>query len=88
MNLFKHQGVLASAMSLASIVGPLEISSFYFVVRDLSPGDLAAGAGRQRDCGTSRFGLRFLGFSAVSNVGDEGMRKPILNNDPKQVPPG
>lgn len=34
----QFQGVLASAMSLASIVGPLLFSSFYFVVRDRWPG--------------------------------------------------
>jgi len=32
------QGVLASAMSLASIVAPLGFSTFYFVVRDQWPG--------------------------------------------------
>jgi DHA1 family tetracycline resistance protein-like MFS transporter len=32
------QGVLASAMSVASIVGPLVFSSFYFIVRDQWPG--------------------------------------------------
>jgi DHA1 family tetracycline resistance protein-like MFS transporter len=34
----QFQGVLASAMSLASIIGPLVFSSFYFVVRDRWPG--------------------------------------------------
>jgi DHA1 family tetracycline resistance protein-like MFS transporter len=34
----QFQGVLASAMSMASIVGPLAFSSFYFVVRDQWPG--------------------------------------------------
>ncbi|WP_102959677.1 TCR/Tet family MFS transporter [Mangrovicella endophytica] len=34
----QFQGVLASAMSLASIVGPLVFSSFYFVVRSQWPG--------------------------------------------------
>ena len=34
----QFQGVLASAMSMASIVGPLLFSSFYFVVRDYWPG--------------------------------------------------
>jgi DHA1 family tetracycline resistance protein-like MFS transporter len=34
----QFQGVLASAVSLASIVGPLAFSSFYFVVREQWPG--------------------------------------------------
>ncbi len=34
----QFQGVLASAMSLASIIGPLVFSSFYFVVRPHWPG--------------------------------------------------
>lgn len=34
----QFQGVLASAMSLASIVGPLLFSTFYFVVREQWPG--------------------------------------------------
>ncbi len=34
----QFQGVLASAMSLASIAGPLLFSTFYFVVRDQWPG--------------------------------------------------
>jgi MFS transporter, DHA1 family, tetracycline resistance protein len=34
----RFQGVLASAMSMASIVGPLFFSTFYFVVRDRWPG--------------------------------------------------
>ncbi|WP_306912415.1 TCR/Tet family MFS transporter [Rhizobium mesoamericanum] len=34
----QFQGVLASALSLASIVGPLAFSSFYFVVREQWPG--------------------------------------------------
>jgi DHA1 family tetracycline resistance protein-like MFS transporter len=34
----QFQGVLASAMSLGSIVGPLLFSSFYFVVRQEWPG--------------------------------------------------
>jgi DHA1 family tetracycline resistance protein-like MFS transporter len=34
----RFQGVLASAVSLASIVGPLAFSSFYFVVRAQWPG--------------------------------------------------
>lgn len=34
----QFQGVLASAMSMASIVGPLAFSSFYFVVRNHWPG--------------------------------------------------
>jgi len=34
----QFQGVLASALSLASIVGPLFFSSFYFVVRQQWPG--------------------------------------------------
>lgn len=34
----QFQGVLASAMSMASIAGPLAFSSFYFVVRDRWPG--------------------------------------------------
>jgi len=34
----QFQGVLASAVSLASIVGPLAFSSIYFVVRDEWPG--------------------------------------------------
>ena len=34
----QFQGVLASAVSLASIVAPLAFSSFYFVVREEWPG--------------------------------------------------
>ncbi|ODT08718.1 MAG: hypothetical protein BGP16_15695 [Sphingobium sp. 66-54] len=34
----QFQGVLASAMSLASIIGPLVFSSLYFVVRAHWPG--------------------------------------------------
>ncbi|MBW9112106.1 TCR/Tet family MFS transporter [Rhizobium cauense] len=34
----QFQGVLASAVSLASIVGPLAFSSFYFVIREEWPG--------------------------------------------------
>lgn len=34
----RFQGVLASAVSLASIVAPLGFSSFYFVVRQQWPG--------------------------------------------------
>jgi DHA1 family tetracycline resistance protein-like MFS transporter len=34
----RFQGVLASAMSMASIVGPLVFSTFYFVVRQRWPG--------------------------------------------------
>lgn len=34
----QFQGVLASAVSLASIVGPLAFSAFYFVVREQWPG--------------------------------------------------
>ena len=34
----QFQGVLASALSLASIIGPLGFSSFYFVVREQWPG--------------------------------------------------
>jgi DHA1 family tetracycline resistance protein-like MFS transporter len=34
----QFQGLLASAMSLASIVGPLLFSTFYFVVRNQWPG--------------------------------------------------
>jgi len=34
----QFQGVLASAVSLASIVTPLGFSSFYFVVREQWPG--------------------------------------------------
>ena len=34
----QFQGVLASAVSLASIVAPLAFSSFYFVVRQQWPG--------------------------------------------------
>ncbi len=34
----QFQGVLASAMSLASIVGPLMFSTFYFIVRERWPG--------------------------------------------------
>lgn len=34
----QFQGVLASAMSMASIVGPLAFASFYFVVRNHWPG--------------------------------------------------
>ena len=34
----QFQGVLASAMSMASILGPLAFSAFYFVVRDEWPG--------------------------------------------------
>lgn len=34
----QFQGVLTSAMSLASIVGPLVFSTFYFVVRETWPG--------------------------------------------------
>lgn len=34
----RFQGVLASAMSMASIVGPLAFSTFYFVVRERWPG--------------------------------------------------
>ena len=34
----QFQGVLASAVSLASIAGPLAFSSFYFVVREQWPG--------------------------------------------------
>ncbi|TWF52126.1 TCR/Tet family MFS transporter [Neorhizobium alkalisoli] len=34
----QFQGVLASTVSLASIIGPLGFSSFYFVVRDQWPG--------------------------------------------------
>ena len=32
------QGILASAVSLASIIAPLGFSSFYFVVRESWPG--------------------------------------------------
>ncbi len=34
----QFQGVLASAVSLASIVAPLAFSSFYFVVKSQRPG--------------------------------------------------
>ena len=34
----QFQGVLASAMSLATIIGPLVFSTFYFVFRDIWPG--------------------------------------------------
>jgi len=34
----QFQGVLASAVSMASILGPLFFSSFYFLVRDQWPG--------------------------------------------------
>jgi MFS transporter, DHA1 family, tetracycline resistance protein len=34
----QFQGVLASVVSLASIIAPLGFSSFYFVVRDAWPG--------------------------------------------------
>lgn len=36
----QFQGVLASAMSVASIVGPLFFSTFYFVVRERWPGSI------------------------------------------------
>jgi DHA1 family tetracycline resistance protein-like MFS transporter len=74
----QFHGVLASAMSLTSIIGPLAFSSFYFVVRDQWPGAtwllaLAVNA----IAAPLVFSLRFQGFSSVSNVRDEQMRKPV-----------
>ena len=58
----QFQGVLASAMSLASVAGPLLFSSVYFLVREHWPGAIWLSAlARQRDRGAAGARLAFQG---------------------------
>jgi MFS transporter, DHA1 family, tetracycline resistance protein len=73
----EFQGVLASAMSLASIIGPLAFSSFYFVVRDQWPGAIWLSALAVDAIAVPLvFGLRFQGVRSAADVRDDDMRKP------------
>jgi len=65
-------------MSLASSIGPLVFSSFYFVVRDQWPGAIWLSALAVNAIAvTLVFSLRSQGFSSGSNARDEDMRKPV-----------
>ena len=73
----QFQGVLASAMSLASIIGPLLFSSFYFVVRDQWPGAVWLSALAVNAIAVPLvFCLRFQGFNSVSNIPNEVRWEP------------
>jgi len=74
----QFQGVLASAMSLSSIIGPVAFSSFYFVVRDQWPGAIWLSALAVNAIAVPLvFSLRFQGFSSVSNIRIED--QPMLH---------
>ena len=64
-------------MSLASIIGPLVFSSFYFIVRDQWPGAIWLSALAVNAIAVPLvFGLRFQGVNSASNVRDEDLAKP------------